>query len=893
MKQRYSYMYSFLIALAFVLITMVFAPATASVMFLLATLLVSVNYTFLGTRTGFWSYFVMLFILFFIPTEPVLTLGQFVAGFITYTATSILLIYLTLQANRFKRISLNLQEDISKHMYHVNAIVQSSDDAIISKDLNGIIQTWNKGAENLFGFTEEEAKGKSIKIIFPEGQDLEEEKILTTLKKGEKISHYETVRKTKHGMLVDVSLSVSPIKDFEGRVIGISKIARDITERKRQERELERNTERYKAFIENSEDAIWLVEYNPPIDTTLPIDIQADRIIRTGVVTEINAKMLELYKIESADKILGRKTVEISPKTDEAVAFCEMFIEQGYNVSNYESKTLIPTTGQVRYGSTSFKGIIVNNKLARGWVVQREITERKLQEEELEKSKERYKTFIETSEEAIWRTEFPSPISTKLPVQEQIDKFFNEGYIAEANQATANVFDKPNVDSILNKKLVKVGTRTPNDDKFMTKFIKNGYSLDRVESTQIKENGEKVYWDSSVKGILEGENWVRAWVVRRDVTKEKEYSLERERLLQETNSAKKQAEQANRDKDNFLANLSHELRTPLVSIVGYAGILTENTSKEDLKKGLEVIKKNGKLQLDLIEDLLDVSRALSKSLILDKSTFDLHEIMCDAKDSFKPKAEDKGIEIVCDCQPLIVTADKKRITQIITNLVANSVRFTDKGKITLSCGEKNGNFYFTVQDTGVGIAKKHYKAIFKRFYQVDSGVARRGGGVGLGLYIVKNLVDLHQGKVILESVLGRGTIFTVTIPKISNPVTPPEQALVGVNVLVVEDNEDVRNLLKIVLELEGAIVSVAETADEGLSLINSHKFDLYLFDVALPEKDGLELMRELRMRGDKTASVAISAYRQYEKQTTESGYNLFLLKPINKEELLKVKKLLL
>jgi len=326
--------------------------------------------------------------------------------------------------------------------------------------------------------------------------------------------------------------------------------------------------------------------------------------------------------------------------------------------------------------------------------------------------------------------------------------------------------------------------------------------------------------------------------------------------------------------------------------VGYSSILNENTDKEQLKKGLEIINKNGQLQLSLIEDLLDVSRALSKNLKLEKTDFNLKAVMCETADSFKLRAEQKGLKIVCEGEDLMVIADKKRITQIINNLVSNSVKFTDTGTVTLRCGANSDEFWFSVADTGIGIDKTNYKNLFKRFYQVDSGSTKSKAGVGLGLFIVKNLVELHKGIVSVESSLNHGSTFTVKIPKTSLVEENIPQILPNVKILLVDDDMDVRHLLKYMLENEGAIVTTAPDAKQAFEHIKFNEYDLFMFDIAMPEEDGMGLLSRVLERGIKTPAVALSAYENYEDDAEKTGFKLFLSKPLDREKILKIKNLL-
>lgn len=801
---------------------------------------------------------------------------------------------------------ISLRKSYQLKLNELAAIVETSDDAIISKDLNGIIKTWNKGAQDIFGWTAEEAIGKPITIIFPEERKIEELRILETVKRGDHIAHYETVRKHKDGHLVDVSLSISPVRSANGQIIAVLKIARDVTYRKKQENEMRIAAERYKAFLEKADEAIWLIEYRPPISTYLPVKEQIKLMKKTGYLAEANPQMATLYGLSDVKEVIGQRiedlpfiqTEESRRDSDDVL---KMFVANDYSISNWESQSEAPN-GLVRYGSTNFKGIIEDDKLVRAWVVQRETTQKRLQEKELKQSRERYRTFIENTSDAIWRTEFTEPIPTNLPVKEQVDKFFKQGYIAEANDATLKALNVNNVSDILNKPLESVGTRTAADDSFMAKFIENGYSLNDYESSEIKD-GKICYTASSVKGILDGNNWIRAWVVRKDITPQKEAEVERERLLRESEKIRQDLEIAATEKDRFLANLSHELRTPLVAILGYSSMLLETEpDSENAKKMISTINKNAKLQVQLIEDLLDLSRIISGKIELKKEFFDVSEVVKDAIETFRHQATEKGLKIIENNDRVLFYGDKKRISQVVLNLLSNAVKFTEKGEIRICVKTTEEHLTIKVADTGIGIDPKNFEKLFKPFKQLDSSSTRAKQGLGLGLSIIKNIVDLHGGKVDVASKLGEGSEFKVYLPVVHPAVVEenihstqePSVSFEGVSILLVEDDNDGGGFIKYLYEQKGAKVDWVESAKKAREMIATNKYSIYIFDLSMPEEDGISLMKSVREAGDTTKAVALTAFvdTYYEDMALKSGFDMFLKKPSSLSDLLSVIKLI-
>lgn len=508
---------------------------------------------------------------------------------------------------------------------------------------------------------------------------------------------------------------------------------------------------------------------------------------------------------------------------------------------------------------------------------------------QLEESRERYKAFITNSNEGIWRIEMQEPCPTHLPLNEQIEWFYKYAYFAECNQAMVEMYGYEDMSDIVGKSLDFLLPKTIASNVYLKTFIMKGYELKDVESIEKDSKGNLVYFSNSLTGFVEEGYLKRAWGVQRDITADKEYIREREEMLEETKKAQRLAEIANKEKDRFLANLSHELRTPMVSILGYSNLLNENSSKEDFIKGMTVINRNAKAQLELIEDLLDVSKIVANKVTLEKDLFDLKVVIDDIAESFKPRAELKGLKLECENEPIKVFADKRRVVQIINNLVANAIKFTDEGVIKINAFSENSDFVIKVCDTGIGISEENFDRIFEAFNQVDDSSSKRAKGVGLGLSIVKNLTELHGGKVSLESELGKGSTFTVKMPNYPEEAKDEsKKSLKGMKILVAEDNEDNADLLKFFLDGQEAETQLAYNAKEAEKLTKTNDFDVYLFDIAMPDEDGISLLKRLRQEGDDTPAFAVSAHVTYEKEAVNGGFTGFIAKPIDWDKLSRI-----
>jgi len=374
-----------------------------------------------------------------------------------------------------------------------------------------------------------------------------------------------------------------------------------------------------------------------------------------------------------------------------------------------------------------------------------------------------------------------------------------------------------------------------------------------------------------------------------------------------TRRAREAADEANRAKDVFLATVSHELRTPLNSILGWARLLSEGTlDRETLARGLATIQRNAQIQVQLIEDILDTTRAISGKLHLELSTLDLAHVARAAFDGVKPSADAKQLELqlLVPEETLRVRGDSDRLQQAVGNLLANAVKFTPVGgsiRIELSSSEQSVTV--SVQDTGKGIAKQFLPHVFDRFRQEDDAATRRHSGLGLGLALVRHIVAAHGGSVNARSEgEGRGASFSITLPseqkrssrvgETDRPSPPPVidhglpvGRLSNIEILVVEDDEDARDLLVTVLTQQGAKVSEAGNASEALARVAQSVPHVMLSDIGLPGEDGYELIRAIRARGftpEALPAIALTAYSRREDQrlALQAGFQAHVAKPV-------------
>jgi signal transduction histidine kinase/ActR/RegA family two-component response regulator len=366
-------------------------------------------------------------------------------------------------------------------------------------------------------------------------------------------------------------------------------------------------------------------------------------------------------------------------------------------------------------------------------------------------------------------------------------------------------------------------------------------------------------------------------------------------------------EAADQSKDEFLAVLSHELRTPLTSILGWTRMLRAGSLDAAMSaRGLEAIERNAKTQTRLINDLLDVSRIVSAKLELDRQRVDLVPLIDAALDAVRVAARAKDIRLEAALDPSIgpVSGDPERLGQIVSNLLSNAVKFTGVGgRVTVGLDRVASEAKITVTDTGPGISPHVLPHIFERFRQADSTPRRAHRGLGLGLAIVRHLVELHGGTVRADSAgEGEGATFTVMLPLLDLPLVEPRAepapsrqtrapALQGLRVLVVEDDNDTREVLKTVLERSGAQVTVVASADEALKRLDEFSPEVLVCDIGMPGTDGYTLMRQVRARGaehgGRIPAVAVTGFaaREDRERAVSAGYQLHLAKPVEPSEL--------
>lgn len=404
--------------------------------------------------------------------------------------------------------------------------------------------------------------------------------------------------------------------------------------------------------------------------------------------------------------------------------------------------------------------------------------------------------------------------------------------------------------------------------------------------------------------------------IKRDITARKRTEKELDQVLKRERTARADAEKANRLKDEFLATLSHELRTPLNAVIGWSRILKAGRlDNESSLHAIKVIERNAWAQKQIIEDILDVSRVITGKLQLHLGPVDLVSVVNAALDAVKPALEAKDIRVETHYPEAlkVIAGDVDRLQQVVWNLLSNASKFTPAGgMVAVHVSQDDTYVEIEVSDTGPGIAAEFLPHVFERFRQADGSTTRTHGGLGLGLAIVRHLVELHGGMIGAENKTdGSGAIFTVKLPLPSTelnlermPAAPridenvTELDLTGMRILVVEDELDALDLITIDLAAHGAKVRGASSGSQALDLLSSDQYDLLISDIGMADTDGYNLIKQVRQqegeKGEHIPAIALTAYARTQDRirAIAAGYNTHVAKPVEIRELVTMVKCL-
>jgi PAS domain S-box-containing protein len=615
-----------------------------------------------------------------------------------------------------------------------------------------------------------------------------------------------------------------------------------------------------------------------------------------GIVTTWNlgAERIKGYK---ADEIVGKHFSAFYPADVAAKRYPEYELEVAANVGRFEDEGWrVRKDGSLFWANVDITALRDETGRLIGFgKVTRDLTERRAHEESLRQSEERFRLLVDgVVEYALFMLDANGRVVTWNTGAQRIN-----GYAA---------------DEIVGKHLSVFYPRDAVDSGWPEYELQVAAAEGQYqeEGWRVRKDGSRFWAHVTITALRDESGHLRGYAkLTRDLSERQraqtreEYAALRDQMLEAERAARIEAQRTVHMKDEFLATLSHELRTPLNAILGWTQVLrmrAKGSEESQLVQGLTVIERNARAQVQLIDDLLELSRILAGQVRLDVQRVALVDVIRNAMESVQPAADGKGVrlESVLDARRGIVSGDAARLQQIVWNLLSNAIKFTPKGgRIQVLLERVNSHIEITVSDTGIGISAEFLPHVFGRFTQQDSTPARKYGGLGLGLAISKQLVELHGGSISAKSAgEGKGAAFIVRLPLVlvdGGEERPEEDAasvatalpdLHGTHVLVVDDEADARELIRNVLESQRARVTTLASADEALEFLEASRPDVIVSDVGMAGVDGYQMMRTFRERepkGRTLPAIALTAFARSEdrKRAMLAGYQAHLAKPFD------------
>jgi PAS domain S-box-containing protein len=740
------------------------------------------------------------------------------------------------------------------------AIVDSSEDAILSTSLDGTIQTWNAGAERLFGYTADEAVGRGITLLVPAAGIEEEKTIEQRLQGGKGVEHLETVRIRSDGQPIHVSVTVSPLRDDSGAVVGSSQIVRDETERRAVHRALRESEERFRSMVKQVEDYAIFGADTEGRATTWNEGVQ--RVLGFGEKEFLGRDIMTLiFTPDDVSAGVPQRELEIAAAT--GTASNDRWMRRKDGAPFYAAGV----TTALRDESGRLAGF---TKVMRDW------TARKRIEEALHRSETRYRRLFESATDGLLI----------------IDAF--DGRVISANPLLEELLAIPDGE-LVGMSLWEIGLfgdRAASESALLELREKGESRFDRVAIQ--RRGGERREVEIVANLYSEEERSVIQCNVR-DVT-------ERSRLERQTREQAAALAELDRRKDEFLAMLSHELRNPLAPIANAVQLLRLEGSETDVARQARSIIERQVAQLSrLVDDLLEVSRITSGSFQLRASEVALNDIVERAVESVGALAGQHELTLELPAPSPWVDGDPARLEQVVVNLLTNAIKYTaDYGRISVMVDTGDGAAIVRVRDNGVGIAPDLLPRIFDLFTQAERSLDRAEGGLGIGLSLVRRLVELHGGTVEATSTLGEGSEFTMRLPTIPAPGSQARRDSEStiarrsnlLRVLVVDDNVDAATSLAMLLTAEGHEVRTAHEGRAGLRVAHELRPQAVFLDIGLPGLDGYEVARAIR-RDEALGTpmlVAMTGYGQDADRlrSLAAGFDHHLVKPADFDQVRRI-----
>ncbi len=781
------------------------------------------------------------------------------------------------------------------------AIANAAADVLISTTPDGVITSWNAAAERLYGFSALEIVGRSFSVLVPADRTAEELALRSRVLAGESVRDVVTRRRRADGAEITIAVSLLPIRADDGAIVGVLRVARGETGGEQEQRA----ARRLAAIVESSDDAIVSKDLN-------------------GIVTSWNRAAEKMFGY-TAPEMIGRSIRTIIPdhlqhEEDHVLSR----IRSGERVEHFETVRRRSDGSLVNISLTVSPIEDLEGRVVGASKIVRDISDRKRADTERQKLHQ-VGAIVSATLDRSTIVQAVTDIATDLTEAEFGAFFYNvvndqgEWYqlytISGAPREAFAAFPMPRNTEMFGPTLAGADVVRSADITADPRYGKNSpphglpdghLPVRSYLAVPVKAPSGEVFggllFAHSTPGRFD-EHHERLAV---GVASWASVALENARLYVSV-------QEANRVKDEFLATLSHELRTPLNAILGYSrmmrmGILAP--SKQT--RAIETIERNATSLTQIVEDVLDVSRIISGKMRLAVQPVDLVAVVRQSLEAVRPAAESKQIRVesAFAVDALQASADPDRLQQVLWNILSNAVKFTPTGgRVGVSIDRDDDRIEIAIKDNGIGIAPAFLPHVFERFRQEESGTNREQGGLGIGLSISRELVEMHGGRIYVESAgVGQGSTFRILLPTTMAQAAPAvtgrasdagstetRQQLVanlqGLRVLAVDDDADALALVREILENAGAEMMLASSGAEALEILSRAQPDVIVSDIAMPRMDGFQLISEIRTHANAAIraipAAALTAYARSEDnvRARRSGFQRHLAKPIDPAEL--------